>query len=512
MVWRAEDPQGMESAKIVWELPRYTRGRGLDLGCGPHKVFPHAIGVDNYKATAQFGVEMRPDVACDCARLDVFGSASMDWVFSSHLLEHIKDYRAALKDWFRVIKHGGYLILYVPHKELYPNVGQPGANPDHVHDFMPDDIIKAMRECGGWDLVRNEKRDQDREYSTFQVYRKRADGKQLIHEPKRAEKTCAVVRYGGLGDMIQMSSILPALKEQGYHITIYTTPSGQAVVKHDPHIDDWYITDPNQVPNHHLSNFWAWEEKKYDKWVNLSESVEGTFLALPGRTSFLWPHEVRHKHLNGNYFEFTHDMAGVPMPPKPMFYATQDEKAWAKKERARLGGDKLIMYALAGSSVHKVWPWMDQFIARVMVAHPGCHIVTVGDTLSQMLEMGWENEQRVKLRAGKYTVRETMSLVAECDLIIGPETGVLNAAGHLPMPKIVLMSHSSPHNLTKHWINTIAVEPVNTPCYPCHRMVHTYEYCHKSDETGVALCASNTRIDPVWSAFENLMEQRRLAA
>lgn len=512
MVWRASDPQGMESAKIVWELPRYTRGRGLDLGCGPHKVFPHAIGVDNYKATQQFGVEMRPDVACDCERLEVFGSASMDWVFSSHLLEHIKDYKAALKDWFRVVKQGGHLILYVPHKELYPNVGQPGANPDHVHDFMPEDLIKAMRDCGGWDLLRNEKRDQDREYSIFQVYRKRSDGKQIIHESKRAEKTCCVVRYGGLGDMIQMSSVLPGLKDQGFHVTVMTTPRGKEVVQHDPHIDDFYIVDTDQIPNHHLANFWDWESKKYDRFINLSESVEGTFLALPGRTSFLWPHDVRHKHLNGNYAEFTHDLAGVPMPTRQMFYATPEEKAWARKERVKLGGDSLIMYSLSGSSVHKVWPWMDQLIARVMVRYPGAHIVTVGSALDFMLEAGWEKEPRVKLRSGKYSVRETMSLVEQCDMVVGPETGILNAASNLALPKLILMSHSSPNNLTKHWQNTTAIEPDDTPCYPCHRMLHGFDYCNRSEQTGTAMCATNIGIDKVWNAFESIMERRKLAA
>ena len=47
MVWKADDPQGNESGKIRWELVKWTRGRGLDVGCGPNKAFPHMIGVDN---------------------------------------------------------------------------------------------------------------------------------------------------------------------------------------------------------------------------------------------------------------------------------------------------------------------------------------------------------------------------------------------------------------------------------------------------------------------------------
>jgi SAM-dependent methyltransferase len=144
MVWRATDPCGDESAKIRWELPQYTRGRGLDLGCGPSKTFPHFIGVDNYTDTQLFGIQMKPDVVCNVTKLDVFGSASMDFVFSSHCLEHVQDHKGALKEWWRVIRPGGHLCLYLPHKEFYPNIGTEGANPDHKHDFMPADIVDAM--------------------------------------------------------------------------------------------------------------------------------------------------------------------------------------------------------------------------------------------------------------------------------------------------------------------------------------------------------------------------------
>ena len=110
MVWRATDPQCNESKKIVWEVAPYLRGRGLDLGAGDFKVLPRVISVDNLHH-AQFGFQVRPDVLCDVANLDVFASASMDFVYSSHTLEHIEDYQAALREWWRVVKPGGYLIL-----------------------------------------------------------------------------------------------------------------------------------------------------------------------------------------------------------------------------------------------------------------------------------------------------------------------------------------------------------------------------------------------------------------
>ena len=503
MVWKIDDPCGDESSKIRWETVRYTRGQGLDLGCGPSKIWPHAIGVDNHKDTHLFGIEMKPDVVSSVTDLRIFGSASVDWVYSSHCLEHIDDYRSALKEWWRLVKPGGHLILYLPHRDLYPCIGTEGSNPDHKHDFAPDDIVESMKDIGTWDLVRNEDRAEGREYSFFQVYKKRTDGKRLYsYRDPKPERRAAVLRYGAFGDALQASSILPGLKEQGYHVTFYCTPRTQDVLKNDPHIDDFFIQDTDQVPNSALAEFWAHERKKYHKWINLSDSVEGTFLALPGRSNHAWPSNLRRKYLDVNYFEFAHDMADVPMPPKPKFYPTAEEKAWAKKERASFGGDMLIMYSLAGSSVHKVWPHQDSLFARILLKYKGARILTVGDEMSQMLECGWEKESRIIRKSGKYTIRESMALLDQCDVVIGPETGMLNAASHMAMPKILMLSHSSANNLTKHWVNTYTIEPDHTPCFPCHRMHYSFEHCNRDEGTGTALCAANTSLDRVWAAFE----------
>ena len=72
----------------------------------------------------EYALRLNVDVTCDCKKLELFASQSMDFVFSSHLLEHIEDAGAALKEWWRVIKHNGYLVLYLPDDELYPKMGE----------------------------------------------------------------------------------------------------------------------------------------------------------------------------------------------------------------------------------------------------------------------------------------------------------------------------------------------------------------------------------------------------
>lgn len=501
MTWRVDDPQGNESGKIRWELVEYTNGRGLDLGCGQFKAFPHFIGVDNGHHWGMKGVDVHVDT---CENLDLFASQSMDFVFSSHLLEHITNYKAALKEWLRVIKTDGYLILYVPDEDEYPKVGEKGANPDHKWNVNYDKVIEAMKSVGGWDLVDYQKRNQDREYSLYFVFKKLQGNKHrfsyLLPKP---EKTCAICRYGAFGDLIQASSILPGLKKQGYHITLYTTKNGYEIVKHDPNIDKFIIQGQDQVPNPALGDFWNSLKKKYDKFINLSESVEGSLLALQGRVIHDWPHEARHKMLNKNYMEVTHDIAEVPHDFKQKFYANEEEKTWAKTEKAKIGGT-VILWSLAGSAVHKTWPHLDSALARILIQHKDAKVVLIGDTLCQLLEQGWENEPRIIRRSGVWTIRQSLSFAQVADMVIGPETGVLNAVGMESVPKIIMLSHSSEENLTKHWKNTTVLVP-KTKCHPCHLMHYNFDYCHQDEATGVAQCQADISPDEVEMAINNIL-------
>lgn len=523
MTWKLDDPQGNEAGKVKYDIVPYTRGVVLDLGCGPFKAFPHFIGVDNGHHAKEFGWQYTPDIAgetCEilagemtrevAKRLGIeqfeqptetvagevirgyarIPDASVDAVFSSHLLEHIEDTDAALAEWWRVIKPGGYLVLYLPHKDLYPNIGTEGANPDHKHDFTPADIGAAMAVGDrSWDLKVNEVRSEGYEYSFLQVFQKREvevgeRGTAIVRlhswRTPRPEKTALVVRFGGIGDMIMASSILPQLKAKGYHVTMMTTPRGEDVVKHDPNIDAFLIQDTDQVPNTWLcEHFHVWA-KKFNRFVNLCESVEGNLLPLPGSSRFGWPDAMRQKYLNVNYLEFTHELAGLDFKPAPRFFATEAERERVANFRRGLGDAYVVMWCLAGSSAHKTYPHTDQAVATLMLKHPNIRVIFVGDDACRILEGQWEGEDRVARLSGKIGVRETLALACHgVDCVVGPETGVLNAVSHLKLPKVVMLSHSSVKNLTKHWVNTVSLSagPLEAPCFPCHRLHHDRTFC-----------------------------------
>lgn len=122
---------------------KYMSGKGLELGYRGDQsdkeqtetILPTAIGIDK-----DF-----PDY--DGIHLP-FLNESQDFVYHSHTIEHIQDCNTAIKDWMRVLKVGGYLVIVAPHKFLYErkNFLPSILNDDHKHFFTPGSLLKVVED------------------------------------------------------------------------------------------------------------------------------------------------------------------------------------------------------------------------------------------------------------------------------------------------------------------------------------------------------------------------------
>lgn len=120
---------------------KYCQGEGLDIGYGADLIVSGCSGWDLRNGDAQYLASI-PD-------------ESFDFVYSSHCLEHMHNVRVALKNWFRVVRRGGYLIIAIPHRDLYEKRRRLPSewNGDHKHMFLigrsdyPDtlDIIEEIK-------------------------------------------------------------------------------------------------------------------------------------------------------------------------------------------------------------------------------------------------------------------------------------------------------------------------------------------------------------------------------
>lgn len=300
-----------------------------------------------------------------------------------------------------------------------------------------------------------------------------------------------------------MSSILPLLKKKWGRVTVNTVPSGYEIVKTDPNIDEFLLQEHGQIPIHQINDYWQKLEECFDKVINLSESVEsnlilqpervvnsnGVIIKAPAHEDYFKSQEEVHAKYNRNYIEETHKIAEVEFIHQPKIHLTRAEKRWAKRERDKIKTPYVVMVVLSGSSTHKAYPYTDSLFARVLMERDDVSFVTVGEPLCQLLEAGWENEPKMILRSGVWSIRQTLAFLDQVDAVIGPETGVMNAAAMLPCRKIIYLSHSSIENLTIHWKNTRAIS-ANPECYPCHRMHNGKKHCNIDVDTGAAKCAT----------------------
>lgn len=522
MTWKIDAPYQNESDKIAALAVPYLQGRFLDCGAGLRKVWPSAISVDNGQ---DFAGNNHPDVRANIDDLSMFADASFDGVFSSHALEDFtrEQTPAILAEWTRVLKIGGHLVLYVPSANLYPKMGEPGANLQHKQDIYPGEIEAILRDLPGvgWELLESEERGEGNEYSLFIVARKRAAGwvENVWQRNPDGRKRCLVIRYGGIGDMIQMSSILPQLREQGFHITVNARSETRAVIEHDPHIDAIIAQSTDFVPNVQLGPYWAELGARYDRVINLCESIEGALLQLNERLPAQYPDAVRRKLYGGtNYLERTHDLANVPFVPAPRFYETPDERRWAYEQKR----EPAVLWAINGSAPHKVWPWV-QIVCAWLLQRTPAHIYLTADggigkvlqdAIIEKLREEGELVANVHPMAGKWSVRQTLAFAKVADCVVGPETGVLNAVSHETVPKVVMMSHSSETNLTRDWLATTVLNPAadRAPCFPCHRLHHSFVTCHQDPVTHAALCASGIAPNRVFRAIAMALGATQLEA
>lgn len=121
---------------IVELADKWCKGKGLDVGCGSRGVWPGAVGVE--LVSSDEGV-----VTGDAADLSRWGDGSQDYVLSSHSLEHMKEWRLALREWLRVIRVGGHLVLYVPDPS-HPPYSVACSKGWHSADIPPEVLDEEL--------------------------------------------------------------------------------------------------------------------------------------------------------------------------------------------------------------------------------------------------------------------------------------------------------------------------------------------------------------------------------
>lgn len=111
---------------------KYITGKVIDIGCGRFDTYDGADPVTP-------DCVMHDKDICDAETMEVYADESFDCVHASHVLEHLNDPIKAIKNWFRLVKPKGHLIITVPHRDLYERqrILPSRWNADHKTMWLP---------------------------------------------------------------------------------------------------------------------------------------------------------------------------------------------------------------------------------------------------------------------------------------------------------------------------------------------------------------------------------------
>ena len=109
----------------------FCKGTGYDIGfCKEEWKLPNAIGID---------LCLNNGYHANC-----LPEEEVDFIYSSHCLEHVDNWVETLELWISKLKKGGVLFLYLP--DFSQKYWRPWNNRKHKHCFTPNIIETFFRD------------------------------------------------------------------------------------------------------------------------------------------------------------------------------------------------------------------------------------------------------------------------------------------------------------------------------------------------------------------------------
>lgn len=133
--------EGNASQFAIPFAKHFCIGNGVDIGCNRVEwSYPGSLPID-----------ISFNDGYDAYRLP---NEELDYIYSSHCLEHLPNYVQALEYWYKCLKFEGILFLYLP--DYSQEYWQPWNNRKHLHAFTPTIIADCLASLGFVNILKSE--------------------------------------------------------------------------------------------------------------------------------------------------------------------------------------------------------------------------------------------------------------------------------------------------------------------------------------------------------------------
>jgi SAM-dependent methyltransferase len=119
---------------------KYIQGKGIDIGVGRSDTWDGADPL-----TPDCFQHDKSD--CDAHTMEIFNNESFDWVYASHVLEHLEKPHLAIENWYRILRTDGYLIICVPSVYRYEkkwSIPVSRWNEDHKRAYTAASLLQEI--------------------------------------------------------------------------------------------------------------------------------------------------------------------------------------------------------------------------------------------------------------------------------------------------------------------------------------------------------------------------------
>ena len=297
-----------------------------------------------------------------------------------------------------------------------------------------------------------------------------------------------LIGYRAIGDWLFTVPALPYLFEK-YDVYLECNMKGWSLLYDDPRFKRkaLFIVEKTK-PETRAKEFEArWhmlrKQIKPDVEINLNASLEVTCIAQDFQDEFHWPVGSRRVAFGTNgFYDAVFARCGLatpnPLDLRGLWFSEEQEdtvKAWRK----RLGKQFVVMVPISGSTKQKMFVNYKEVVSGILDRYPDSFVYLMG---ADDLRKYHIDHPRVKGCYG-ISMKQAVHMTKYVDMVVGPETGLIVAAGMWGTPKTFLGTASSIWQMAQYQKNDFSIQSP-LPCSPCHRAIYKREDCETPEGEG----------------------------
>ena len=286
---------------------------------------------------------------------------------------------------------------------------------------------------------------------------------EMVYKPYQGQdltgKKLLAFRTGGIGDIFWLSSVMRYLKKKYPSCILKVASACKQSLENLPEIDEVYDM-PFDAKLMEETNFQLFFQGIIEGSSEKSKNTHAVdmFFSYFGIDSTQFPDEDKRPHL----------------------VFTPAEMTWMADAIKKMGitpDDYVIGMQLETSAPLRNFPKdKTKAIVDFLAKEPNLKLVLIGTEQQSPLATYYKGNYPNVTLALNYTVRQSMILTNRYDLVIAPDSFMIQTAGALGKPLVGLYGPFSSEVRMKYFRNAIALEP-KVVCSPCFK--HDFRACIK---------------------------------